>query len=155
MTGILPYQSTTPILQPLRQNLHLSRPTRPRARRLPARSSNQLANLKQIRLQRIHPPGRLSVLGRRTYRYRVVFDDISNTEAVAGSGTKPEMTQSRVSAVRRRKDGGVVFVPAGVVENGGDGGWWCWSSTDTAGAVASAAAETSATSTTGISSIFI
>lgn len=79
-------------LQALRKRLGLSRSTSSRTHRLAIRRAQQLSNLKQIRLKRVHKTGRLSVLGARADRDRLVLDDVADTEAVGGCRAEAEVS---------------------------------------------------------------
>lgn len=136
---ITPDDTTTTMLstwRPLSHHLHLTSTTGPRTGSLVGRSTQQLADLKEVQFKRVHETCSLAVLRRGADRDRVVFDNVADTEAVARGRAEPEMTQTGVSAVRRGQDRVVDAVPAGVVEDGRRGGH----GTHTAQAVAVVAA---------------
>lgn len=108
-------------LQSLGDSLGFAGTTGARAGSLAICRAQQLPDLKEVGFERVHQSRRLPVLRGRAEGNRLVFDDVSDAEAVGGCGTEAKVAQTRVPAVRGGQHGVVDFVPAGVGEDG-----WCW-----------------------------
>lgn len=83
--------------------------------------AQQLADFQEVGLDSVDEALGLAVLAGRADGDAAVFDDVADTEALAGRGAETEVTQGRVAAVGGAEDGVVDFVPAGVGEYGGEG----------------------------------
>jgi hypothetical protein len=110
-------------LQFLSQSLSLTSTTGTRAGCLAVSRTQQFANLEEVGLECLHKTCSLAVLGRSTEGNRIVFDNVTNAEAVSGRGAESKVAQTRVSAVRGGQNGVIDLVPAWVAEDGGCG--WC------------------------------